>query len=581
MGLKNGIGKYTPGCVKFTGGGGAVINYNFLSGLLPFGITFTRGSVATEYDPAGVIVFAPENLLLQSSDLTQSPTWFTGGLTVANVVPPAPPPDGHSLVSEITLGDPAGNIVGQTISVQPTTGYTFSFYALAGTADSLQYSVSDNTHSTEIIYQSGNYFGSLSPAAWVRISVPFITPSGCTSIVVAPTHDGGGSVGTAYFTDFQLEQTSYDSPLPYNATTSAAYYGPRFDYNPATLALNGLLIEQATTNVATNSLALTSADQFNNVITVNSLTSPDGTVDASLLTDDTSTNSHAAFVGGNTVTSTDTYTVSTFVKNGSIRYISLRSMSNVSSSNFAWITFDTVAQSIATNASVTASGWQSVGNGWFRVYLTWISGQTENASGVIGSNNSSSAPSTGSGFPASYTGTSQNWYQWGMQIENTGFPTSPTAPTSASSATRSMDSAIVTSIPWFNAATGSFIVSAIIPYLNSSRSTCVASFNDGTANNEIKIIINASGIPEAQITISGATTTSGGALALITPNTVFTAALTYNSGANLFVVNGTQDTAGTFGASALPSGLTQLTLGDNGASAQTLNGWLQTLKYFT
>jgi hypothetical protein len=43
-------------------------------------------------------------------------------------------------------------------------------------------------------------------------------------------------------------------PTPGAAPSSTAYYGPRFDYDPVTLAARGLLVEEARTNLLLNSL---------------------------------------------------------------------------------------------------------------------------------------------------------------------------------------------------------------------------------------------------------------------------------------------------------------------------------------
>jgi hypothetical protein len=68
--------------------------------------------------------------------------------------------------------------------------------------------------------------------------------------------------------------------------TTVANNVPRFDYNPTTLMLNGLLIEQASTNALLSSKTIGDANWTNQHITAvsNSVTGPDGTTSATTIT---------------------------------------------------------------------------------------------------------------------------------------------------------------------------------------------------------------------------------------------------------------------------------------------------------
>jgi hypothetical protein len=98
-----------------------------------------------------------------------------------------------------------------------------------------------------------------------------------------------------------MEPLGIDSPkLPLNVTSGTAYYGPRFDYNPQTLASLGLLIEEARTNSLTFSYDFTNAAWVKVALTVGaSVSSPDGLTNGRVFT---STLANAMILGSVTTT---------------------------------------------------------------------------------------------------------------------------------------------------------------------------------------------------------------------------------------------------------------------------------------
>lgn len=96
---------------------------------------------------------------------------------------------------------------------------------------------------------------------WWRISVT-ATASGTSgaplvltnNILNGQNYTGDGTSGV-YIWGAQLSDSASLDPYSYNFTTTptaAAYYGPRFDYDPVTLACKGLLIEEQRTNSIRN-----------------------------------------------------------------------------------------------------------------------------------------------------------------------------------------------------------------------------------------------------------------------------------------------------------------------------------------
>lgn len=121
----------------------------------------------------------PQNLLLWSEQFTNS-IWekfndstITGNTTVA--------PDGSTTADTFTTTGNFG-ILRQSKTVIPNNEYTFSFFALRGTMTDMKYSIVDATNSNANIVAPTSYFNLTSSSEWIRIILPFTTPSGCILI---------------------------------------------------------------------------------------------------------------------------------------------------------------------------------------------------------------------------------------------------------------------------------------------------------------------------------------------------------------------------------------------------------------
>ena len=123
---------------------------------------------------------------------------------------------------------------------------------------------------------------------WVRCAVTLNVNSATTYTFVLQVVDGNNSTsvtsGKTFFA-WGAQLAVGSNALDYVPTTSAAVYGPRFDYDPVTLAAKGLLIEEQRSNSLTYSEQFDNAawtKQANVTITVNSIASPDGTITAEI-----------------------------------------------------------------------------------------------------------------------------------------------------------------------------------------------------------------------------------------------------------------------------------------------------------
>ncbi len=368
----------------------------------------------------------------------------------------------------------------------------------------------------------------------------------------------------------------------YNASgvlTQASSDAPRFDYDPGALSPRGLLIEEQRTNLVPYSTAMGNTSNWHlwqTTLGSNVATAPDGTNTAASITENTTNNTHTNRTENSiSVTNGTIYTESVFLKYVSAQYVGIY----LATTDYIYVIADLVNGTISApgasgSSAATAASIQNVGNGWYRVSVSGSFGASGNAvAGICMANSASYVPGT------AYTGTSKSVYVWGAQMEAGRVPTS-FIPTSASAVTRAADNLSVANPAWFNASAGSFVVDAMIRAPNTQHNARLASFNDGTANNNIVVGLTTASVPRGLITISGTAYNGGGSLSAIAALSAFKAGVAYAAGANLSSANGSADGAGTFGGSSLPSGINSLRLGDDTAGTSALNGWLRRFRYW-
>jgi len=196
----------------------------------------------------------------------------------------------------------------------------------------------------------------------------------------------------------------------------------------------GLLIEESRTNLITHSSVQPQSanagwSQNGCVISTNAATAPDGTNTASLVSDNTANQIHYNQFG-QTRTAGTNHTLTAYLKEpatNSIRYV------RVTQHNCGAFVFDLQEGKIhnAGNGArvVGTTTITPVGNGWFRIKITYTV-EPGGAATVYFMPNIS----TGS----SYAGTGKGFLIWGVQFEAGTFETS-VIPTSGSSVTRSAD----------------------------------------------------------------------------------------------------------------------------------------------
>lgn len=173
------------------------------------------------------------------------------------------------------------------------------------------------------------------------------------------------------FSTSQYSNVSNPTATYYNSAghlTTTAYNTPRFDYNPSTLTLLGLLYEAGSYNQFSNS-NLSGWTTTNTTITLNNATSPDGTSDATLFSSNSGTAQHNILnpAISAVVTSGTSYTYSVYLKAGTETVAQL----TFNTANFpsGYANFNLSAGTIG-NTSVFTAAMVNVGNGWYRCSIT-------------------------------------------------------------------------------------------------------------------------------------------------------------------------------------------------------------------
>ena len=295
-------------------------------------------------------------------------------------------------------------------------------------------------------------------------------------------------------------------PLPTftNASTTRTFVGsngliqtaatnvPRIDFDPVTRLCRGLLIEEQRQNLAIRSEEFDNAAWAKTAITVssNQTTSPDGTVNADLVSETTANSSRQILA--NTlpaVTSGTIYTLSIFLKKGigatapdwiALGFVvggfgTVRTAFNVSTGQFG-----------VTTGTFTSAVTQYQ-NGWWRVSMS----APANASSAAGSLVLYLTNNTNTITPPTYTGqTTSDVFVWGAQFEAGSFATSY-IPTTTTSLLRSADVCSITGAAFtgfWNAAEGTIALKMQKAYAAPATISQLnyLSINDGTGLNYIQ-----------------------------------------------------------------------------------------------
>jgi hypothetical protein len=363
--------------------------------------------------------------------------------------------------------------------------------------------------------------------------------------------------------------------------TSAATNAPRFDYNPSTLAAQGLLIEEPRTNSIRNNTM------------VGAVAGTPGT---------SPTNWSINF---NTVTGLSSSVVGTGTENG-ITYIDIRINGTPSASILqgVQILFD-------TNTGIAASASQT----WTEsLYLRVVAGSTANipnfriniqqfnATVFVLSNSTviANPTSTQTRFVATSTFSASTTthalpllalettsgaaiditLRIGLpQLEQGAFATS-VIPTTTTALTRAADVALVNTLsPWYNASTGTIYAEFALTQPVSGQNQFLARFSDNSYNNSIVDNVISTGFSQLATASGGVFDGAASTAVAVSANTTTKFAGAY--AANDLAACKDGGTVAVDPSATIPSGLTRFDLGSDHAGANRVKaGYLRRITYY-
>lgn len=549
-------------------------------------LTFSRGSHATVTDKTGRLTYAPNNLFLQSGwagavsgTPGTAPTSWTfsisgGSLTVT------PSALGNRLTFTTTTS--ARHFIYQNVVASAFTSYLFSVNVVDN-PDSVVISriiggSQAPTGTVSTYYLNGvSVPGSTIAPNNSRISILYqIAATAGTLVQRIGMGTEGNALGSVTLEYPQMETVTYQTvPVAYIPTTTAAYYGPRFDYDPTTYLPKGLLIEEQRTNLETYS------DQFDNAIwttslatiSANVIASPDGTTNADKLVSYTSSGVHTVYSGSISLATATTYTMTVYAKAAGYNWIRM-----ISTNGTAWggtapnAYYNVSTGAVGTVSTGSTASIVNVGNGWYRCILTTPVTTTTATIGMqfTTTNADNTNSITGDGISGAYF--------WGAQLEVGAFATSY-IPTVASTVTRNFDNCSIVGsnfAGWYNQQQGSFVCNADS---NANISTNVYSpftVSDGTVSNHIRGYIY-NGKWGASCTIENSVQFELNQAGSYVPNVPAKLVVSYNNNDFAISVNGASTLTDTSGTVPV---FDRLNIGSRLSSFSHLNGHIRSIQYY-
>jgi hypothetical protein len=531
-------------------------------------ITFDRASNATMFDSQGRMVWAPANLLTVSADLSNAAWVLQGSATITGT-------------TQVNLTASSLDRIGiQSPVTTSTVGCPWTYSSLlSGTGKCMLQ-----------IFDAGGAFPGTNSADITLTSTP-------TWYSVARTHSEAGAnrmqckisavasapaAATVVCGGNQLELTGVDSPKAYNATSGSAYYGPRFDTGPATLAPLGLLIEEQRTNFS-NGGSLTST-WTGNAATISAGVSSIGQQFTRITADGTLAQHCGQTAWTTGIVGSTAHIVSCFVRRVDQDWIQLRGASAWDNGLFTqYVNFNLATGLFGTiGGAVTTYAAQYIGDGVYRLVMD-VTSKAVPVAGPCGLVNIISGTAAVYGEATNTLTTSVDVF--GMQVEAGSFATS-LIPTFGTAATRAADSAKMTGTnfsSWFNSAAqlaGTICASGtpMTPASNSNNQPLLSIDNaTGSGTERHYLLRNATNSFAGAVMMIANATILNPAFAAWASGTTGKFAYAYAASDQSITFNGAA--VQTFTNVGLPA-VTQMVLGARTDAVLQFNGWIKSVQFY-
>lgn len=569
--------------------------YDTVAGETGFPFTAVRTSNAMQFDNQGRMVWAPTNMVVNSSTALTIVNACTS--TLSSGVAPSPTGAAtYKIVANaaqsLTGNDAIGGIPTPTITTIAGYTYCFSFYAKAAEISQVRVREPAVTGyralvdlTTGVVTDESGTPGLTSGMVvtsqdagngWWRIICRRTSAATTQGLNIKPGGTVGDGVSGIYLSSLNTTPDDQATPQPYVETTGTAYYGPRFDYNPNNLQPIGLLAEINATNLCARS-SPTSTDWTANFCSITDIGTQWGQIVSRFTTTSTGSGQFAfPTTNGVTPAASTVHGVSAFVKRGNHPRCQITVSNNhflpAVSEAYLNYNFDTNTVTLSGGGAVVGTGAATpLSDGWIRLSFNITTGSAPGAgaSTIISCVDSDAA--------ARLAGTSTNGATvdtFGQQYEQNILTTSH-IPTTGVAVTRAVDIFSLNPSAYFNATSGTIFCKYFRAYDSFVYTSTALAYSDGTLNNRIQVqtVSNISMVHRsAAVNYDYAGVTTVGTIGQMSKMATQYAAV----GAKYVGNGGSVVTSGT---AAAPIGINLLRVGGNFASTVT-KAWIAEIRYY-